>query len=391
MKKHISILGSTGSVGLSTLEIISKKKNYFRPFIFSANRNYKLICNQIRKFKPIYFVINDKNTFDKVSKNFRKNKVKILNNYSNINSKISSSITISAIPGLAGLEPILKSMKYSKKILLANKEAIICGWDLIKKKARQNKTKIVPVDSEHYSIMKLIENQKIDSIKKIYITASGGPFLKFTTQQLRKVKPTQALKHPKWKMGKKISIDSSNLMNKIFEVVEAQKIFNIPFNKIDILIHPNSLVHAILDLKNGIKKFIYHETSMKIPLANAIFDGELDINNFLKKKKNFLFQNLIFKKVDKKIFPNIVLKNKINQFPASAIIINASNEVLVEQFLKKKIAFLDINKIIMAILKDGNFKKYAIKKPNNIKQIYQINNWARSLTINKIKILCTKP
>ena len=391
MKKLISILGSTGSVGLSTLDIISKKKNYFRPFIFSADRNYKVICDQIRKFKPIYFVINNKDTFDKVSKNFKNYKVKILNNYNNINSKISSSITISAIPGLAGLEPILKSMKYSKKILLANKEAIICGWDLIKKKARQNKTKVVPVDSEHYSIMKLIENHNINSIKKIYITASGGPFLNFTTQQLRKVKPTQALKHPKWKMGKKISIDSSNLMNKIFELVEAQKIFNIPFHKIDILIHPNSLVHAILDLKNGIKKFIYHETSMKIPLANAIFDGELNINNFLKEKKIFVFQNLIFEKVDKKIFPNIVLKNKINQFPASAIIINASNEVLVEQFLKKKIAFLDINKIIMAILKDGNFKKYAIKKPNTIKQIYQINNWARSLTINKIKTLCTKP
>ena len=389
MKKLISILGSTGSVGLSTLEIISKKKNFFKPFIFSANKNYKLICNQINKFKPTYFVINDKKTFNQVSNKFKNKKVKILNDYDNINSNISSCITISAIPGLAGLEPILKSMKFSKKILLANKEAIICGWDLIKKKASQNKTKIVPVDSEHYSILKLIENQKIDSIKKIYITASGGPFLNFKPHQLKKVKLNQALRHPKWKMGKKITIDSSNLMNKIFEIVEAQKIFNIPFHKIDIIIHPNSLVHAILDLKNGIKKFIYHETSMKIPLANAIFDGELNINNFFKEKKTFGFENLIFEKVNKKIFPNIMLKNKINQFPASAIIINASNEVLVEHFLEKKIAFLDINKIIMTILKDGNFKKYAVKKPNSIKQIYQINNWAKSVTIKKIKNLCT--
>tara|TARA_X000000950_G_scaffold287645_1_gene400843 strand:- start:2608 stop:3783 length:1176 start_codon:yes stop_codon:yes gene_type:complete len=389
MKKLISILGSTGSVGLSTLEIISKKKNFFKPFLFSANKNYKLICNQINKFKPTYFVINDKKTFNQVSNKFKNKKVKILNDYDNINSNISSCITISAIPGLAGLEPILKSMKFSKKILLANKEAIICGWDLIKKKASQNKTKIVPVDSEHYSILKLIENQKIDSIKKIYITASGGPFLNFKPHQLKKVKLNQALRHPKWKMGKKITIDSSNLMNKIFEIVEAQKIFNIPFHKIDIIIHPNSLVHAILDLKNGIKKFIYHETSMKIPLANAIFDGELNINNFFKEKKTFGFENLIFEKVNKKIFPNIMLKNKINQFPASAIIINASNEVLVEHFLEKKIAFLDINKIIMTILKDGNFKKYAVKKPNSIKQIYQINNWAKSVTIKKIKNLCT--
>ena len=136
MKKLISILGSTGSVGLSTLEIISKKKNFFKPFLFSANKNYKLICNQINKFKPTYFVINDKKTFNQVSNKFKNKKVKILNDYDNINSNISSCITISAIPGLAGLEPILKSMKFSKKILLANKEAIICGWDLIKKKGK---------------------------------------------------------------------------------------------------------------------------------------------------------------------------------------------------------------------------------------------------------------
>ena len=385
MKKFISILGSTGSVGLNTLSIIDKKRNYFQPFIFSANKNYNLICKQILKYKPTYFVINDVRTYNKISKKFKKNKIIILNDYKSIKFKFVSGITISAIPGIAGLVPILKLIKHSKKILLANKEAIICGWELIRKKANQNGTKLIPIDSEHYSILKLLENQEMRLVKKVYITASGGPFLKFSVNQLKKVKISQALNHPKWKMGKKITIDSSTLMNKIFEIVEAQKLFNIPFQKIDIIIHPNSLVHAILELKNGIKKFIYHETSMRIPLANALFDGELDIDEFYKEKKSFGFENLVFEKVNDKIFPAIKLKNKINQFSSSPIIINASNEVLVDQFLRKKIEFLDIIKIIMDVLKDKNFKKYAIKKPKNINQIYYIDNWARSLTMKKLR------
>ena len=275
-------------------------------------------------------------------------------------------------------------IKVSKKVLIANKESIICGWDLIKKKAKKCKTKIVPVDSEHFSILKLIENEKKDYIKKIYLTASGGPFLDYNYNQLKKVKPKQALNHPKWKMGKKITIDSSNLMNKIFELVEAQKLFDLSADKIDILIHPNSLVHAILELKNGLKKFIYHETSMKIPLANAIFDDAINIDKIYKIKSSIEFEKLIFKRVDKKIFPSIKLKNKINQYPSSPIIINSANEILVDQFLKKKIAFLDINRIIMAILKDINYKKYAIKKPKNLNQINLIDSWARETTLKLI-------
>ena len=155
MRKFISILGSTGSVGINTLKIISKKKNYFRPLIFSANKNYKEICRQIKKFKPVYFIINDKQTFLKISKKFKKNNVKILNNYNNINIKFNSNLTVSAIPGIAGLAPTLKLSKYSDKILLANKEAIICGWDLIIRNAKRYNTTIIPIDSEHYSILKL--------------------------------------------------------------------------------------------------------------------------------------------------------------------------------------------------------------------------------------------
>ena len=286
--------------------------------------------------------------------------------------------------------PTILAISLCKKILIANKESIICGWNLIKKASYKNKTKIIPVDSEHFSISKLLEHHKLKDIKKIYITASGGPFLNYKVNQLKLITPKKALKHPKWKMGKKISIDSSTLMNKILELIEAQKLFDIPNNKLDIIIHPDSLVHAIIKLKNGLTKFIYHETSMIIPLANAIFEDNLDIEDFYKLNNNHkTLQDLTFRNVNKRIFPIIKLKDRVNELPSTSIIINSSNEILVDQFLAKKIHFLSIYKIIMAILNNRNYKKYAIRNPKNINQIKQIDTWAKNLTMEKIKkILC---
>tara|TARA_B100000242_G_scaffold279816_1_gene238620 strand:- start:201 stop:908 length:708 start_codon:yes stop_codon:yes gene_type:complete len=233
--------------------------------------------------------------------------------------------------------------------------------------------------------MKLLENHKIDDIEKIFLTASGGPFLNYKLSELKKITPSDALKHPKWKMGKKISIDSATLMNKILELIEAQKLFSIPDTKIDILIHPNSLVHAVINFKNGLTKLLYHETSMIIPLANAIFDGKINIKDFYKKtnkQNNKILDNLYFEKVNKKTFPIIKIKDEINKFPSTPIIVNAVNEVLVGEFLKKKLPYLSIYKHILGIMKDRNFKKYAIKNPKSIKQILEIDNWAKS-TIKK--------
>ena len=386
MKKYISILGSTGSIGLTTLDIINKKKNYFKINLLCAHKNYKLISKQIKNYKPNFFIITNQNIYKKIKKKFKTNKVKILNNFKNTNLIKKSHITISAIPGIAGLQPTISLINSSKKILIANKESIICGWDLIKKKALLNKTKIVPVDSEHYSILRVLKKYKLSEIKKVYLTASGGPFLNYKVSQLRNIKPKNALQHPKWRMGKKISIDSSTLMNKILELIEAQKLFNLPNKKLDIIIHPNSLVHAIVDFNNGFKEFIYHETSMTIPLANAIFNGDLNIDDFFKSKKNNRLENLIFDKVNKKTFPIIQLKDRVNEYPSTPIIINASNEILVDQFLKKKIPFLSIYKFIKTILNDRNYKKYAIRKPKNIHQINEIDFWARETIKMKLKI-----
>ena len=278
-------------------------------------------------------------------------------------------------------------IKLSAKLLIANKESVICGWNLIEKLAKKYRTKVIPVDSEHFSILELLKNHKLHEIEKVYLTASGGPFLNFKYNRLKRVSPKQALNHPKWIMGKKISIDSSTLINKILELIEAHKIFKIPNKKLDILIHPDSLVHAIIQFKNGLVKILFHQTSMIIPLANAIFDNNLNINDFYTKKKRNIFENgkdIIFKKLDQKIFPILKIKKNITEHPSTPIIINAANEVLVEQFLKKNIAFLDIPKFIMVIMRDRKYRKYAIRIPLNLKQIIQIDKWARNRILELI-------
>ncbi len=389
MKKNVSILGSTGSIGLSSLMIFKKKNKLFKIYILAANKNFKLICKQINQFKPEIFIINDLKVFKKVKRKFRNKKIKIIQDIDiKKNYFKKSDITIAAIPGIAGLKPTVELTKISKKILIANKESVICGWNLLKKTASKHNTKIIPVDSEHFSIMQLLKNQKINDIKKVYLTASGGPFLNFNISKLKYVKPRQAIKHPKWKMGKKISIDSATLMNKILEVIEAHKLFEIDINKFEVVIHPESLIHAIIEFKNGLYKFIYHETSMLIPLANAIFDNKLDIDDFLKpksnSKKSIFFQSLNFLKVDKKRFPIINLKSRLNEHYSSPIIINAVNEILVDQYILKKIHFTSFYNYILQVLNDRNYKKYAIKEPKSISQIMQVDQWSRRVVYKKI-------
>ena len=382
MKKTISILGSTGSIGLTTLKIIDKKKSQFKPYLFSANKNFNHICKQIKKYKPSFYLIKDRKVFEKVEKKFKSHKTKIISDLNLNQLKKKSDVTVLAIPGISGLEPSLLMIKKSKKVLIANKESIICGWNLIKKHSVKHKTKIIPVDSEHFSIFKLIKNSSLKEIEKVYLTASGGPFLGQKLSQLKKKKPKDALKHPKWKMGKKITIDSSTLMNKVLEYIEAQKLFDLGNKKLDILIHPESLVHAIIKFKNGLTKFIYHDTSMIIPIANGIFEHDLEINKLLKNQKEI--KNLTFEKPNKENFPIIEILNRVNEYPSTSIIVNASNEVLVDHFLRKKVPFLGIPLIIKKILRDRNYKKYAIRNPKDLEEINKINLWAKLKTLKKI-------
>ena len=382
MKIKIAILGSTGSIGKSTLEVINKDKKNFDIILLTANNNYKKLIQQAKQFRAKNVLIQNKKYYAKVKKSLKKTKV--FSGDVSITNIINKKIdyTMSAIVGLAGLQPTIDAIKISKVVALANKETIICGWKILSRLIKKYKTEIAPVDSEHFAIKELTKNVSNEDIEEIILTASGGPFLKTPLKKLKKIKPQQAIKHPNWKMGKKISIDSANMMNKFFEIIEACKLFKFNKNKYKILIHPQSYVHSIVRFKNGLIKMILYNTDMKIPISNTIYQKN---NSFSNKSKidSKILNKLSFEKVILKKFPSIKLIKKCFKMGYSTpIIINASNEVLVSLFLKQKISFLDIVKTINKILKDKEFNKYAKKKPKTVKDVKLIDKWARLKTTN---------
>ena len=279
--KKIAILGSTGSVGQQTIKILRKDKKKFKILLLAANKNYLLLSKQIKEFKVKNVFIGDKKSYLILKKKF--NKINIFNDVNKIDKLFSSKLdyTMSAIAGFDGLKPTIKIIKKTKKIAIANKESIICGWCLIEREIRKYKTKFIPVDSEHFSIWSVIKNIDPKKIDEVIITASGGPFYKLKNTNLKKT-PELATNHPNWKMGKKISTDSATLMNKVFEVIEANKIFNIDLSKFKVLIHPKSYIHAIVKFNNGLIKIVAHDTDMKIPIFNSIYDSD---NKKYKSKK----------------------------------------------------------------------------------------------------------
>ena len=383
MKKKIAILGSTGSIGKSTLDVIKKDKKSFDIILLSANNNYQRLIHQAKEFNVKNVLIKNKEFYDIVKKSLKKNKTKVFSGDTSIKKIVSGKLdyTMSAIVGLAGLQPTIDVIKISKTVAIANKETIVCGWEILSKLTKKYKTKILPVDSEHFSIMELTKNISDHEVEEIIITASGGPFLNTPTSKLKNIKPRQAINHPNWKMGKKISIDSANLMNKVFEVIEAYKIFGFNKKKYRILIHPQSYVHSIIRFKNGLIKMLLHNTDMKIPISNTLYGSKNNILNINKVNAKTL-NKLSFQDVDTKKFPSIKLINKcLTLGTLTPTIINACNEVLVNMFLRKKIGFLDIIKNVNKIFRDKDFKKYARNKPESIKDIQIADNWARLKTL----------
>jgi 1-deoxy-D-xylulose-5-phosphate reductoisomerase len=377
MKKKICILGSTGSIGKSTLEIISKNKKDFDVVLLSGNNNVKLLIAQAKKYKPRYIYSNNLYFKENLKIFCKNNNINLIDDLSLL-KKIKFDITVAAISGIAGLVPTINIIKFSKKILIANKESIICGWKFILKELKKYHCYFTPIDSEHFSILNLIENKDINTVKYIYLTASGGPFFEKRVN-LKKVTPSQAAKHPNWKMGKKISIDSANLMNKVLEVIEASLIFNLPVSKFKIIIHPQSLIHAIVEFKNGLSSMLHHYNDMKIPIANSLY------NNFYNYKNNdqeFLSLNqLTFVKANFKKNPSLkILKfnNILNE--NGFILINALNEILVQKFLENKITFTDITNKLLAILNTNIVKNYLKNHQiRHINDVFKVYNFSRRL------------
>jgi 1-deoxy-D-xylulose-5-phosphate reductoisomerase len=377
MKRKICILGSTGSIGQSTLEIISKNKKDFDVVLLSGNNNVKLLISQAKKFKPKYIYSNNFYSKEKIKLYCKNNKINFIDDLSLL-KKIKFDITVAAISGIAGLVPTINIIKFSKKILIANKESIICGWKFILKELKKNNCDFIPIDSEHFSILNLIENKNINSIKYIYLTASGGPFFGKKVN-LNKVTPSQAVRHPNWKMGKKISIDSANLMNKVLEVIEASLIFNLPISKFKIIIHPQSLIHAIIEFKNGLSSMLYHYNDMKIPITNSLYNNFYNYKNI---DQNFLSRSKItFSDANFKKNPSLKilkLKNLLNE--NGFILINALNEFLVQRFLENKIVFTDIINKLLGILNSNLVKNYLKNHQiRHINDVFKVYNFGRSL------------
>jgi 1-deoxy-D-xylulose-5-phosphate reductoisomerase len=384
----IVVLGSTGSIGKSLLKIISKDKRSFDVKLLTANKNYRQLLKQAKLFNVKNVILTDKRTYQLKKNNFKKNKINIFNNYSDLNNILKGKVdyVMNSVVGLNGLEPTLNIIKYTRHIAIANKESIICAWNLIDKQLKKFKTNFIPVDSEHFSVWYALSKKlRSESIKKIYLTASGGPLLNLSTREIKKIKINQVLKHPTWNMGKKISIDSATLMNKVFEVIEAKKLFNLEYNQIDILIHPDSYIHAIVKFKDNMISLIAHNTTMDIPIFNTL--------NFINKKfqkKNVheidlkKLNNLNFKTVDKIKFQVVKILSKLpnnNSLFETALV--AANDQLVEMYLKKKIKFNQIQSNLFKIINLKEVKLLKQKIPNNINEIFKINSYVRSEVITK--------
>ena len=384
MKKKIAILGSTGSIGKTLIEIIKKDKKEFDIILLTADKNYTDLYKQAKILNVKNLIITNKKSFNKLKKK-KIDKINIFNNYDSFNIIFKTKIdyVMSSISGISGLIPTIKIIKHTKKIAIANKEAIICGWHLIKKDLKRFNTEFVPVDSEHFSIFYALQGNKISNIDKIYLTASGGPLNNIPKKSFKNVKISEAIKHPNWKMGKKISIDSATLMNKVFEIIEAKKIFNLKYHQLDILVHPTSYIHAITKFKDGMIKIIAHDTNMKIPIFNSLYSKQsksIKTDQINIKKLNFLN----FKKVDIEKFSSVkIIKRLPNKDSLLETFIVLANDQLVNLFLLKKLNFIDIIYLLQKLINMKEVMSLSKKKPGDISSIVSLNKFV-SKKINKI-------
>ncbi len=375
-KRKISILGSTGSIGTQALEVIDKISDKFEIIALSGGSNTELLKQQCDKYKPKYVCSNDKN--------FKADGITTLygtNGLEEICSDKENDIILVAVSGRIGLKPTLKAIENGIDIALANKETLVMAGDIVMSKAKENGVQIIPVDSEHCAIHQCIKN--ISQVSKLIITASGGPFLHKTKEEMNSATVEQALSHPRWNMGKKITIDSATLMNKGLEVIEAHHLFGMDYNDIEVVVHPQSIVHSAIEYKDGSVIAQLGLPSMHIPIQYAItyperFEGI--------KSKSFSFSEIArldFEKPDFDKFPTLKLAYNMGKLGGSATVcMNASNEEAVFAFLDGKISLGDIYKITDKMTQNHN----VIKNPS-IDEIFEIDNEVRIKTKELIKRL----
>lgn len=381
--KNISILGATGSIGLQALDVIRKEKENFNLIGISANTNVDKIIEIIEEFKPRYVAMMSERAALEIKE------------YCGINSKdteilsgMEGLITIATIPevnivltsvvGMIGLKPTIEAIRHKKDIALANKETLVVAGDIVMNKAERYGVKILPVDSEHGAIFQCLNGEKKEDISRILLTASGGPFRGKTIEDLKNISPKEALRHPKWNMGKKISIDSATLMNKGLEVIEAHYLFGVDYDKIEVVVHPESIVHSMIELKDSSIIAQLACTDMRLPIQYALNYPHRQ-NRLVPKLDLFKIGSLNFFKPDMDTFKCLKLAFEAGKKGGNApVILNAANEVGVDLFLKEKISFLHIGDII-----ESSLEKFEYKSKVSIDEIIHTDLEVRKYIKNK--------
>lgn len=383
--KHIAILGSTGSIGTQALEVVRQNLDRFKVFVLTANNNADLLVKQALEFNPPFVVVTNQSKFEEVKNALSSSQTKVLcgiDELCEVLSKPEIDLVLTAMVGFAGLIPTLAAIKAGKDIALANKETLVVAGELVYSLAKEHGVKILPVDSEHSAIFQCLAGEGHNPIEKIYLTASGGPFRGRDAEFLSTISRKEALKHPNWVMGEKITIDSASLMNKGLEVIEAKWLFDLEASQIDVIVHPQSIVHSIVQFKDGSMKAQMGLPDMKLPIQYALAYPQRIENTF--PRFNFMdYPNLSFEEADKKTFRNLALAfEALNIGGNMPCVINAANEVVVAEFLNMSIGFLQMSDVIekcmreMAFVANPTLQDYMDSDKNT--RIY-----AQELVLNK--------
>ncbi|MCV3769463.1 MAG: 1-deoxy-D-xylulose-5-phosphate reductoisomerase [Wolbachia pipientis] len=376
--KKVSILGSTGSIGKKTADLLLREKEKYQVEVLSTHSNFTLLAYQAKSLGAKYVAISNEKFYKDLKESLLGTGIKIEVGAKGLINVTSLPIDLSvvAIAGIAGLEPVMNIIESGTKVIaLANKESIVCGGELLLKKAKEKNVQIIPIDSEHSAIFQVLQNDD-KCVEKIILTASGGPFLNYSFEQLRNVIVDQALNHPTWNMGKKISIDSATMMNKALEIIEAHSLFNINPNKVETVVHPESIIHGVVVYKDGFNFAVLAEADMAVPISYALsWPKRSDLSyklDLIKQKK------LTFQEPDYKRFPALKLSMEVlnSSLPhINSIVLNAANEVAVNEFLKSRIGFLGIVKVVESTIE--NFDSYT--NINSLPDIIDIDRESRIL------------
>ena len=380
--KNLGILGSTGSVGTQSLNVIDNNKNKFNIKFLAANTNSKLLIEQVKKFNPEYVCIYDKSKYLELKKHI--NSSKILCGYDGLMELCelrNIDIVLNSIVGYSGLEPTLKIIESGTDIALSNKESIVQAGHLVINLAKSKNVNIFPVDSEHSAIWQCLFGEKKSKIRKIILTASGGPFRKLSKSKFESITVEQALSHPNWEMGRKISIDSATMMNKGFEMIEAFWLFNIDIRNIEIVVHPQSIIHSMVEFIDGSIKAQLSYPDMRLPIQYAFsFPERYNLDNLRFDIKDFYKLNFEILDLDK--FKCVKLAfDAIKKGGSFPVVLNVSNDIAVDLFLNKKIGFTQIPYIINDCMNNHSF----IKSPQ-LSDILSITNWTENYIKEKFKL-----